>query len=104
MHFAHITNGIIDQIVVSNQLVIDSDLLGNSWIQTSYNTRGNVHYNPSNNNPDGGTSAGFAFDIQPVSYFQRCGLSICSLLVLQQFLFPANELIIRYRKNITSGF
>jgi hypothetical protein len=44
-HFAHITNGIVDQVIVAEQDFIDSGAVGNAseWIQTSYNTIGNKH-------------------------------------------------------------
>lgn len=44
-HFAHITNGVVDQVIV-----IDAETLAlghwgdvSEWVQTSYNTRGGVH-------------------------------------------------------------
>jgi hypothetical protein len=44
-HFAHITNGIVDQVIV-----IDAETLAlghwgkpSEWVQTSYNTHGNQH-------------------------------------------------------------
>lgn len=45
-HFAFINaQGLVEQVIVAEQDVIDSGLFGNpsSWIQTSYNTRGGVH-------------------------------------------------------------
>ena len=44
-HFAKIENGIVTQVIVAEQDVIDSGVFGNSeyWVQTSYNTRGGVH-------------------------------------------------------------
>ena len=47
-HFALIENGIVVRVNVIEQDVIDSGLFGDpkSWVQTSYNTRGNVHYDP----------------------------------------------------------
>ena len=52
-HFAHITNEIVDQIIVADQSFIDLGLVGNAleWVQTSYNTRGGVHYVPDSNTP-----------------------------------------------------
>lgn len=62
-HFAHVNQqGIVDQVIV-----IEPDVLAAAggwlvdgvfkqaaeWIQTSYNTRGNVHYG-ADGNPDGG--------------------------------------------------
>tara|TARA_R110002051_G_scaffold97897_1_gene168017 strand:+ start:1510 stop:1830 length:321 start_codon:yes stop_codon:yes gene_type:complete len=43
---------------VAEQDFIDSGAVGdkNNWIQTSYNTRGGVHYAPDSNTPDGGVA------------------------------------------------
>jgi hypothetical protein len=54
-HFAQIENGIVQQIIVASQDVIDSGLFGTGWIQTSYNTRGGVHYG-QDGQPDGGVA------------------------------------------------
>lgn len=45
-HFAKIENGIVVQVIVAEQDFIDSGLVGNPslWIQTSYNTKGGIHY------------------------------------------------------------
>lgn len=42
-HFAKIEDGIVTQVIVAEQDVIDSGLFGTGWIQTSYNTVGGVH-------------------------------------------------------------
>lgn len=69
-HFAKIENGIVTQVIVAEQDVIDSGLFGEPslWIQTSYNTYGNVHYG-ADKTPDGGiavranyASIGFIYD------------------------------------------
>jgi len=52
-HFAKVENGIVTQVIVAEQDFIDSGVVGHGWIQTSYNTRGNVHYG-QDNQPDGG--------------------------------------------------
>jgi hypothetical protein len=54
-HFAKVENGTVTQVVVAEADFIATGALGDpaSWIQTSYNTRGNVHYGPDGN-PDGG--------------------------------------------------
>ena len=44
-HFAKVENGIVTQVIVAEQDVIDSGLFGTGWIQTSYNTKGGVHSN-----------------------------------------------------------
>ena len=43
-HFAKVENGLVTQVVVAEQEFIDTGALGHGWIQTSYNTRGGVHY------------------------------------------------------------
>jgi hypothetical protein len=42
-HFAKVENGIVTQVIVAEQDVIDSGLFGTGWLQTSYNTRGGQH-------------------------------------------------------------
>ena len=44
-HFAKVENGIVTQVIVAEQDVIDSGLFGDpaSWVQTSYNTSGGWH-------------------------------------------------------------
>ena len=36
-HFAKVENGIVTQVIVAEQDVIDSGMFGTGWIQTSYN-------------------------------------------------------------------
>ena len=52
-HFAKVSNGIVTRVIVAeadffNNFVDDSP---GQWIQTSYNTRGGVHYKPNTNEP-----------------------------------------------------
>jgi len=44
-HFAHITNGIVDQVIVIDAETLATGHWGSpsEWIQTSYNTHGGVH-------------------------------------------------------------
>jgi hypothetical protein len=42
-HFAKVENGIVTQVIVADQDVIDTGLFGTGWIQTSYNTSGGQH-------------------------------------------------------------
>jgi hypothetical protein len=67
-HFAQIDeNNIVTQVIVVEQDVIDTGLFGDpsKWIQTSYNTRQNVHYNsdglPSGKPPFRGNFAGIGY-------------------------------------------
>ena len=58
-HFAEIDNdNIVKRVLVVNQDFIDSGKLGDpsNWVQTSYNTRGGVHYAPNSHEPDGGVA------------------------------------------------
>ena len=52
-HFAKVVNGIVTKVIVAeaeffNNFVDDSP---GEWIQTSYNTKGGVHYQPNSNIP-----------------------------------------------------
>jgi hypothetical protein len=52
-HFARVENGIVKEVIVAEQEFIDNlvyDKPG-KWIQTSYNTRGGVHYDPTTGEP-----------------------------------------------------
>ena len=42
-HFAKVENGIVTQVIVAEQEVIDSAIFGHGWVQTSYNTHGGQH-------------------------------------------------------------
>ena len=55
-HFAEIKDGIVQRVLVIEQDVLDSGNWGDpdNWIQTSYNTRGGIHYAPNSNTPDDG--------------------------------------------------
>ena len=55
-HYAKVINGIVDRVIVAEKEFFDTyvDTSPGEWIQTSYNTRANVHYAPNTNEPDGG--------------------------------------------------
>ena len=55
-HFAKVENGLVTDVVVADQDFISTGALGDpaSWVQTSYNTRGNVYYVPNSNPPEPG--------------------------------------------------
>jgi len=42
-HFAKVENGIVTQVIVAEQDVIDSGMFGEGWVKTSYNTIGGQH-------------------------------------------------------------
>jgi hypothetical protein len=44
-HYAEVDeNNIVIRVVVADDVEFLTDLFGGTWIQTSYNTRGGVHY------------------------------------------------------------
>ena len=56
-YFAKIdSDGIVTQVIAIKKDMLDRGHWGdpNDWVQTSYNTRGGVHYAPNSNTPDGG--------------------------------------------------
>lgn len=42
-HFAKVVDGIVEQVIVADDKEWCETHLGGTWIQTSYNTQGNVH-------------------------------------------------------------
>jgi hypothetical protein len=44
-HFAKVVNGIVENVIVADNAEWCETNLGGTWIQTSYNTKGNVHEN-----------------------------------------------------------
>ena len=54
-HFAKVLDGKVIQVIVAEPEFFATfvDSSPGQWLQTSYNTRGNVHYGP-NGEPDGG--------------------------------------------------
>ena len=54
-HFAKVCDGKVIQVIVAEREFFDTfvDTTPGEWIQTSYNTRGGVHYGPDGE-PDGG--------------------------------------------------
>ena len=69
-HFAQVIDGIVQQVIVIDQETLNTGHWGDpaTWIQTSYNTRGGVHYG-QDGKPDGGVALrknyagiGFTYD------------------------------------------
>jgi hypothetical protein len=56
-HFAKVSDGVVVQVIAAEQDFFDVfvDTSPGQWLQTSYNTRGNVHYGPDGK-PDGGVA------------------------------------------------
>jgi hypothetical protein len=53
-HFAKVENNIVTEVLVAEQDFIDTFTNKDAWVQTSYNTRGGIHYAPNSNTPDNG--------------------------------------------------
>ena len=54
-HYAKVNNGIVEIVIVAEADFFNTfrDTSPGTWIQTSYNTRGGIHYGPDGN-PDEG--------------------------------------------------
>jgi hypothetical protein len=52
-HFAKVNNGVVEQVIVAEPEFFETfvDTTPGEWIQTSYNTRGGVHYQANGNTP-----------------------------------------------------
>jgi hypothetical protein len=66
-HFAKVEEGIVTSVIVAEQDFIDTQ--ENTWVQTSYNTRGGIHYSPETGVADNGVAlrknyagVGFTYD------------------------------------------
>jgi hypothetical protein len=57
-HYAKVLDGKVVQVIVAEADYFDTfvDSSPGQWLQTSYNTRGNVHYLPNSNTPSGNSS------------------------------------------------
>lgn len=42
-HFAKVVDGVVEQVIVADNAAWCETNLGGTWVQTSYNTRGNVN-------------------------------------------------------------
>jgi hypothetical protein len=68
-HYAEVENGIVTRVIVAEAEFIAT--LPGTWVQTSYNTRGGIHYD-QNGNPDGGIAlrknyAGIGYTYDPIN-------------------------------------
>jgi hypothetical protein len=74
-HFAKVVDGKVVQVIVAEPEFFNTfvDTSPGLWLQTSYNTRGGVHYQPNSNTPSDDQSkalrknyagVGFSYDAQ----------------------------------------
>lgn len=72
-HFAKVVDGIVTKVIVAEPEYFDTfiDDSPGEWVQTSYNTRGGVHYDPTTGQPSADQTkalrknyagAGYAYD------------------------------------------
>ena len=72
-HYAQIENGKVTQVIVAHSKAWCEDALGGEWVQTSYNTKGGIHYG-QDGQPDGGIAlnknyAGIGYGWDGVGFF-----------------------------------
>ena len=69
-HYAKIEQGIVTKVIVAEADFFDTfiDDSAGSWIQTSYNTRGGVHYQPNSNTPSENQSLALRKNFAGIGY------------------------------------
>jgi hypothetical protein len=74
-HYAKVVNGKVEEVIVAQKDFIDTLEDADSWVKTSYNTRGGVHYAPDSDEPDGGEAirknyAGIGMNYDGVGFYK----------------------------------
>ena len=68
-HFARVNiTGKVDRVIVAEREFIDTLPDGGMWVQTSYNTRGGVHYDPHTGEPSADQSKALRFNYAGIGY------------------------------------
>lgn len=69
-HFAKVLNENVQQVIVAEPDFFETfvDTSPGEWIQTSYNTRGGVHYNPETNQPSADQSKALRKNYAGIGY------------------------------------
>jgi len=115
-HFAKVVNGVVDQVIVAEPEFFDTfvDSSPGEWIQTSYNTKGGVHYNPETGEPDGGVAlrknyagVGFTYDRDkdafiPPQPYPSWTLNEESCLWEAPVAYPEDEQVYTWNEETTS--
>ena len=115
-HFAKVVNGVVDQVIVAEPEFFDTfvDSSPGEWIQTSYNTKGGVHYNPETGEPDGGVAlrknyagVGFTYDRDkdafiPPQPYPSWTLNEESCLWSAPVAYPEDEQLYTWNEDTTS--
>ena len=80
-HYAKISGGIVTKVIVADPDFFETfvDDSPGQWVQTSYNTRGNVHYLPDSNEPSGQpplrgnfAGVGYVYDAENDVFYAPC--------------------------------
>ena len=69
-HFAKVNNGVVEQVIVAEPEFFETfvDSSPGQWIQTSYNTRGGVHYDPATGEPSADQSKALRKNYAGIGY------------------------------------
>jgi len=69
-HFAKVVSGKVTKVIVAEASFFDNfvDSSPGSWVQTSYNTRGGVHYEANSNNPSSDQSKALRGNYAGIGY------------------------------------
>ena len=69
-HFSKVLNGKVVELIVAEQEFIDNyiDTSPGTWIKTSYNTHGGVHYEPNSNIPRADQSGALRYNYGGIGY------------------------------------
>jgi hypothetical protein len=65
-HYAKVEDGIVTQVIVAEADFIAT--MPGTWVQTSYNTRGGVHYDPHTGEPSADQSKALRFNYAGIHY------------------------------------
>jgi hypothetical protein len=69
-YFAKVTNGIVTRVIAVSAEYIENyvDSSPGEWIQTSYNTRGGVHYDPETREPSADQSKALRYNYAGIGF------------------------------------
>ena len=69
-YFAKVTNGIVTRVIAVSAEYLENyvDSSPGEWIQTSYNTRGGVHYDPETREPSADQSKALRYNYAGIGF------------------------------------
>jgi hypothetical protein len=79
-HFAKVVDGIVTQVIVAEPEFFETfvDNTPGIWVQTSYNTRGGVHYDPQTGEPSADQSKALRKNYAGIGYLYHSDLDLFS--------------------------